>query len=335
MAFVSDDMQSIRHTLLLIWFEQHITLDRRGELDLGTLKQALMQRGVNSRGWRLYLDYGDSLFEQLGHPWVDDDWLYSSGHNAVAFLCLLQSCEMDVLPPPEFVRSMSQWGIPKDRLSLVPAGFFRAAWKACVAADYQRLPIREFISDYLLPLSRWFFSTGLYQEVETSLLKAGWAALERRYRESPDRRRPANKGEWPVPVWAVEFDGFRFTALATSADLKAEGVAMRHCIGGYDDLCRESSLRAYSVIHKKSGGRLATLTVAYSSQFNTWALDQIKGPGNAEVDERIVRATTALLQSLDEATAEDAAFRQFLRKLNGSSHSAIEMDFEDDVCCPF
>ena len=58
-------MQSIRHNLLPLWFEQHITLDRRGELDLGTVKQALTQRGVNSRGWRLYLDYGDALFEQL------------------------------------------------------------------------------------------------------------------------------------------------------------------------------------------------------------------------------------------------------------------------------
>ena len=328
-------MQSTRHVLLPLWFEQHITMDRCGTVDLGALKHALMQRGVNSRGWRLYMDYGDALFEQLGRPWVDENWLYSSGHNAVAFLCLLQSCEMDVLPPPEFVRSMSQWGIPKDRLSLVPPGFFRAAWKACVAADYHKFPIREFISEHLLPLSQWFFSSGLYQEAETSLLKAGWSALERRYRESPVQRRPANKGEWPVLVWAVEYAGFKFTALATSADLKAEGVAMRHCIGGYDDLCRNSSLRAYSVIHKKSGERLATLTVAYSSQLNTWALDQIKGPGNAEVDERIVRATTALLQSLDEATSEDTAFRQFLCKLKGSTQSAIEMDYEDDFCCQF
>lgn len=328
-------MQSTRHTLLPLCLEQHITLDRRGELDLGTLKRALMQRGVNSHGWRLYLDNGDALFEQLGRPWVDESWLYSSGHNAVAFLCLLQSCEMDILPPPEFVRSMSQWRIPKDRLFLVPAGFFRAAWKASVAADYEKVPLNEFTAGQLLPLTQWFFSNGLHQDVETSLLKTGWTALQRRYRESPLRRRPANKGEWPVPVWVVEFDGFCFSALASSADLKADGVTMRHCIGGYDDFCRESSLRAYSVIHKKSGGRLATLTVDYSIQSSSWELQQIKGPGNAGVDERILRATTALLQSLDEATEEDAAFRQFLRMLKGITHRAIDMDFEDDACCPF
>lgn len=70
----------------------------------------------------------------------------------------------------------------------------------------------------------------------------------------------------------------------------------------------------------------------------TKAQGMLKGlalTGNAEVDERIVRATTALLQSLDEATEEDAAFRQFLRTLKGGTHRAIDMDFEDDACCPF
>jgi hypothetical protein len=84
---------------LWAWFEQNLTEGNRAKPELGVLKAALLARGLNSRGWRLYLDYGDAIFEKLGKPWVAEDWLYTSGHNAVAFLCLLQGCEMDVLPP--------------------------------------------------------------------------------------------------------------------------------------------------------------------------------------------------------------------------------------------
>lgn len=106
---------------------------------------------------------------------------------------------------------------------------------------------------------------------------------------------------------------------------------MSHCIGGYGDRCRKTSLRAFSVRHRKTGARLATLTVAYEKGF--WQLMAISGPENAEVDDRIVLSTNGLLRSLDEATAENAAFRSFLEKLKARPPS--DEEFDDDCCLPF
>ncbi len=333
----------IRHTLLRAWFEQHVTMNRDGAADLGALKSTLICRGVNSRGWRLYLDYGDALFERLGRPWVAADWLYSSGQNALAFLRLLQSCETDVLPPPALISSMSGWGIPKDRLALVPPGFFRSAWKACVAAEYAGVPVATFVEADVAPLSRWFFSTGQYVDPDANRLKAGWSALERRYLEwlraippvaaVRDRTPSAPPAEWPAPVRAVEYEGLRFVSLSTAGALQEEGRAMRHCIGNYVRRCFGSSLRAYSVRHIKSGERLATLTVSYVVAHDHWTLDEIKGPENADVDQRIVRAAYGLLRSLDDATAEDHAFRQFLRRIQSrADEEGREID-EDCFYC--
>jgi hypothetical protein len=173
----------IRHNLLQTWFEPVAPSEGAIHADLGILKRVLAGRGVNSRGWRLYLDYGDALFERLGRPWVAADWLYSSGHNAVAFLRLLQSCEMDVLPPPEMISSMCRWEIPKDRLSSVPPAFFRAVWKRCIASEYAGVPVAAYVEAEVVPLAKWFFRTGQHVNPEPSQLKAGWDALERLYLE--------------------------------------------------------------------------------------------------------------------------------------------------------
>ena len=330
-------MPAVRHTLLPHWLGLCDVRCENPPVDLGALKQALIKRQLNSRGWRLYLDYGDALFECLGRPWVDPDWMFSSAGNAATFLCLLQACEMDVLPPPELVRSMAEWNIPQNRLSLVPPAFFRTAWKACVAATYAGQSLELFIADELQPLARWFFSSGQYHALDAGQLKAGWSALQRRYRESMPPPRHATQAEWPIPVWRVEFDGLRFVALASAAELQAEGTLMHHCIGSYDDNCRLSSLRAYAVSHLKSGQRMATLTAWFNPCSGFWELDDIKGPGNAEVALRIERASDALLRSLDDANARDPAFAAFLRKL-ATSCSSGEFFLEDEDAlfgCPF
>ena len=74
------------HEQLALWF--NVPVDGEG-VYLGLLKRELVARGVNARGWRLYLDYGDAIFEALGRPWVDADAPFSSGSNAAVFLRLL------------------------------------------------------------------------------------------------------------------------------------------------------------------------------------------------------------------------------------------------------
>ncbi|MDP2792917.1 MAG: hypothetical protein Q8O25_02360 [Sulfurisoma sp.] len=323
------------HAQLPAWLD----LPQRPDgVDLGLLKSILASRGVNARGWRLYLDYGDAIFDALGRPWVDVDWPFRSGPNAIAFLRLLAACEMDVLPPVELVQSMVAWHVPSDQIDAIPPQFFRAAWKGCITATYDPavyFPI--WLGEHIVPVAQWYFDTRQHQEPNLPLLKAGWRPLSQRYASCAGfHARARETDEWAVPVRSVEYDGLRFVALASAADLKTEGAAMRHCIAGYDGICRESSLRAYSVRHRKSGTRLATLTVAHAPGTGGWRLDEIKGPENAAVDEYIVRATHALLVSLDEATAGDPAFREFLRTLQSRAVKLDELfGFEDDFRgCP-
>lgn len=301
-----------------------------------TLKKALAGLGVNSRGWRLYLDHGDALFAPLQRPWLSQ---HSNSNKAVLgsiWLRLLQRTEMDVPPPLALSESIANWNLPGQGFGHIPPLFLRAAWKATMAAEYSGRNVEHFVTNEVVPLARWFFTSGQHMNTDPNLLKAGWEALERRWREqvarSPDPRELGN-GEWPFPLRNVEYGGLRFIPLVNTSALKDEGLAMSHCIGDYGDRCRNTSLRAFSVRHRKTGARLATLTVAHESGF--WQLMAISGPKNAEVDDRIVLATNGLLLSLDEATAENVAFRAFLDKLKARLSFDEVDEFDDDCCLPF
>jgi hypothetical protein len=279
-------------------------------VDLGRLKSALAGRGVNSRGWRIFLDFGDALFEALGDPWVQVDQPFSNGSNAVAFLKLLAACEMDVPPPPELVASMRHWAIPKHRLDDVPPHFLRAAWKACLAASYDRAKggtsLAGYVVDKIQPVASWFFTTDVHLNQDLGLLKAGWPALDARYAEWRKARfadaapKPDAPCDWPPFIRKVEWQGFRFVALASDAALEAEGDAMDHCIGSYGPRCRAGMLRAFSARYCKSGERAASLTVMENAP-GVWSIAEINGAGNDTPPSRVEDAAFAVVRAMEDA----------------------------------
>ena len=298
-----------RHALLADWLD----LPRPdGEVELGLIKPRLAAKGVNARGWRLYLEYGDALFEALGKPFLHKDWPLSSGPNAIAFLKLLAGCEMDVPPPCVFLGTMRDWKIPRDRIEAVPVHFFRALWKATLLHDYGASGdsgrMQSFLRDSLVPLAGWFFSTGRHVDMDANKLKAGWSVLQRDHEEwamaelkAREARKP-HPAEWPPFVTAVECDGLRFVALASNAALILEGDEMSHCIGGYGERCRTEMLRAYSVRDKVSGARVATLTVTESKP-GRWDIDAMKGFKNNDVPDKILQSAHGVIRTLEDAYA--------------------------------
>jgi hypothetical protein len=106
-----------------------------------------------------------------------------------------------------------------------------------------------------------------HRDANPNRLKAGWVKLEGDYlafRKEEARLREKcapSPPEWPVFVRSVEVEGLRFIALASDTALEVEGEAMSHCIAEYGPQCRTSMLRVYSVREKKTGVRVATLTV--------------------------------------------------------------------------
>jgi hypothetical protein len=321
--------------------------DNDSGVDLGQLKRALASHGVNARGWRLYLDYGDAMFEVLGEPWIDADAPVSSGQNSMAYLKLIAACEMDIPPPPQLVCSISRWRIPDGKLEAIPPLFLRAAWKGCVAADYSDDGDGTYTSQYIdqevVPLASWYFASQHHKVPDTNLLKSGWSALERRHYEWVIEREAQSPAppEWPVFVPAVEWEGLRFISLASNVALVADGAAMTHCIGTYAEKCRSRMLRAYSVREAKSGARVATLTVEEEKP-GRWKIDAIKGSHNVPVPARVERAAWSVVRALEDAYALLATSRADMNRTRrelGKTRASLAVmagaaqpsDFEPDI----
>ena len=339
-------LPEVWHLFLSLWITDPLAASRSHPTAMGRLKEAVMCKGVNSRGWRLYLDYGDAIFEQLGPPWIrlgKDNKINEA--NALAFLRLLQACEMDVLPPTELLRSMARWETPDRRLDLIPPAFFRAAWKMCIVGEYaNQAQIETFVETRIVPVCRWFFGTHQHLNVDHNQLKAGWVLLERRYQEFLATKQreevqlqacPPSQAEWLTPVLSAECDGILFTALSSELALQAEGEIMAHCIGGYAQRCRNTSLRAYSVAHAKTRQATATVTVIYSPELQNWNIDDIKGPENADVSDRVLNAAFGLLCCLDDATAANPLIRQEMIGLSSHKNTFKTCRPDMDICIPF
>lgn len=298
------------HNELLNWFQ--MTEGRSGNDHLGVLKTLLTQHGVNSRGWRLYLDHGDVLFAPLVPYWFD---LHGKGQEsavATGWLRLLQSCEMDVLPPPELVASIAHWKVPGNQLEAVPPLFLRAAWKSSAAAQYSDDGIDDFIEEQLIPLAQWFFGSGAHKSIDSGRMKAGWESLKRlRYESVAAEAQKLGTDEWPPIVRKFESGPYRMLALSSESQLREEGEQMRHCVGTYGDNCRYGPLRIFSVQYKKTGTRVATLSIK-ETEPGSWVFDQLKGPANAEVDPSLWREADALLQIANRISRDDPQVRTFL-----------------------
>ena len=279
--------------------------------DLGTIKTVLTQKGVNARGWRLYLDHGDVLFSPLVRHWFATYGSSQKATVATNWLRLLQACEMDVLPPPELVASIAQWRLPGDRLEAIPPLFFRAAWKSCVAAQYTDEGMEDFIKAQLIPLAQWFFGSGAHQSDDTGRLKAGWESIKRLRHESvAAMAQKLGVDEWPPILRKFEAGAYRMLALTSECQLMEEGEEMGHCVGTYADNCRYSPLRIFSVRYKKTDTRVATLSIKEASP-GSWTIDQLKGPENAEVDPLLWREADALLEFANRISRNDAQIRAF------------------------
>lgn len=289
--------------------------------DLGALKSALSQRGISSRGWRLYLDHGDAMFNPLRTAWLAGLPPSGQARVAIAWLRVLQACEMDVLPPVELVASIPEWGLPGDQLDAVPPLFLRAAWKTTLQASYVGVDVTTYVNAEVVPLARWFFQSGAATSVDAGRLKAGWESLKRLRLESvAAETRKLSADDWPGVVKKFESGPFRMHELCNEQELEEEGDAMNHCVGTYAEICKHQPLRIFSIRLKKTGQRVATLAIRETRRGH-WDVDQLKGPGNADPGSGLWEDIDALLRVVTEVTRRNEKLRRFLDLLH-----MLEMD---------
>jgi hypothetical protein len=300
-----------------------------GCTDLGALKAFFAAQGVPGRGWRLYLDYGDDLFEPLEEPFIRPAFPAEAVSQLLNYLKLLASCETDVLPPRPLVESMAAWAIPHRDIGVVPTNFFRSAWKACIAQEYQDPPasLQDFLRESVVPVARWFLATGRHRAVASGGPSPSWGNLERACRDWHAEQRLRQEehdpapAEWPTFVTLVECGALRFVCLASEAALALEGAAMSHCIGSYGPRCRGEMLRAYSVRDRKTGDRVATLTVREQSP-GRWEIDMIRGFQNASVNQTVQLGAFAVIGALEDAHRLIPAIRADMDRTR-AAHEAL------------
>lgn len=281
------------HTWLAYWLGANGDLLPPG--DDKALRAALAAHGVSARGARLYLDYGDRLFAPLGPVWIRRDDCARSRASALAWLKLLQACEMDIAPPPAFAKAIAESCCPKSGLESIPAALFRAAWRGWSQASYGRQSAADFLRHEFKPVFQWALrrqASGL----DPNQARRGWAWLRKAWED--DRRLralPPSHREWPTACPDAIFKGVRLIPLTNMAALRDEGKVMAHCIADYfwgNTLGKDAQV--YSARDPRTLDRLATVALVLGDD-GTWEIDDVKARSNRDAAPVVHAAAQALI----------------------------------------
>lgn len=202
--------------------------------DAKALRRVLGQNGVTARGARLYQDYGDSLFAPLGSAWTRHDEPAHTLSIAIAWLRLLQACEMDIAPPPAFVRAMLTCCRTPADLVTVPPALLRAAWRGWSQASYSGQSAVDFVHAELVPVMRWALQHSAAEGFDNNQIRGGWAWLRKAWAaDCRARALPPSRREWPAACRDAIFKRVRMVPLTCKAALEDEGEVMANCIADY------------------------------------------------------------------------------------------------------
>ena len=284
------------------WLPYWLNRDRASLLgrDAKALRSALSEHGVNARGARLYLDYGDRLFQPLGATWIRqyDDAL--SLHSAIAWLKILQACEMDIAPPPDLVRAVASCCRTDAGLGSIPSVLFRAAWRGWSQAAYAGGPANSFLSEELTPVFRWAMHRIGKPGFDVHQAQRGWSWLRNAWKEDRrNRARPPGRREWAAVHDEVILKNVRLIPLTCVAALEDEGEVMEHCIAEYFQPNRlGSTALVFSAREPDTLQRLATIALRRTDT-GGWQIDDIKARDNTAPPSAVSDAAQALLGAVN------------------------------------
>lgn len=286
------------HSWLAYW------LDAGGDAlppgDDKALRAALAAQGVSARGARLYLDYGDRLFAPLGPAWIQRHDCARSRTSAIAWLKLLQACEMDIAPPPAFVRAIAACCQPKAGLGSVPVALFRAAWRGWSQASYGGQPAADFVRDELTPVFLWALRRHETHGLDPNQARRGWAWLRKAWQDDCRLRAlPPPRREWAAVCPDATFKGVRLIPLTSEAALADEGEVMAHCIADYfwsNTLGKDAQV--YSARDPRTLERLATVALVRGDD-GKWGLDDVKAKSNRDAAPAVHTAAQALVATIN------------------------------------
>lgn len=271
--------------------------------DTDAIKSVLTRLGVNQRGWRMLLNFGELLFAPLQGALMHERRPLAAIENLAAFLRLVQQCEMDVPPPPELSRAWAhmKYPSPADDLCEVPVGLFRAAWIETVRRQYRGGTLRELLENELPAVLDWYFRADQVRVLDCNQLRSPWAWFRQRQQEWRERcthRRYLD--EWvPMLTHPVERQGLRVIELLAAQAVIDEAQVMRHCIDAYTDACESDDYRVFSIRHVGTGERVATFGIFEYEE--RWVIEDVRGQNNVEMDESLWAIAEEVLRWCNES----------------------------------
>jgi hypothetical protein len=94
--------------------------------------------------------------------------------------------------------------------------------------------------------------------------------------------------EWPIAVRQIRIAGYRAIVLRDSAELAAEGEAMRNCVGSYTANCMGGVSLVISLRYR-DGRRAATLCIVRTRSRPRWTLEEARLKHNRPVGPELER----------------------------------------------
>lgn len=294
-VMMSMDRSGPSHSWLAYWLDAELPSG-----DDKALRAVLAAQGVSARGARLYLDYGDRLFAPLGSAWIQRHDSARSRSSAIAWLKLLQACEMDIAPPTAFVRAIAQCCRPKAGLGSVPVMLFRAAWRGWSQASYGGQSAADFVRDELKPLFLWALHRHETHGLDPNQTRRGWAWLRKVWQDDCRLRAlPPPVREWPAACPDAIFKGVRLIPLTSKAALEDEGEVMAHCIADYFfDSTLGKGAQVYSARDPKTLERKATVALVLGDD-GRWEIDDVKAKSNHDAAPAVHAAAQALVATIN------------------------------------
>lgn len=281
--------------------------------ELADLKAALGRLGVNQRGWRLLLNFGEDLFSPLIGSLISHRRPLAALENLAIYLRLLQRCEMDVPPPPELVRAWGRMSYPDgdgQHLVDVPVGLFRASWIEYVRLQFVGKGGREFLLTELREVVGWFFRTKQDRRLKANQLKSDWDWYWNKFAEWCVRcgHRFDHLREWePLIGKRRVIRGVLAVELTSGDAIRQEGDVMHHCVASCIESCRRGLYRVFSLREPETGERLATLGVMKVGGDEDWWLEDCRGEDNADPEEYLMDVAGEVVRMCTEAEQLAAA----------------------------
>lgn len=256
---------------------------RRDERTLADLRKQLLARGVNSRGWRMFLEYGEALLRPLG-PLIRSRSSERNLRNAISFLRLLQTGEMDVAPNRELVAALCKLRLPVEGLEALPSNLFRSAWKECARRVYLGDDIARWLDQEVVPVFDWYLTEPEAAAEDGNGRRAlTWSThLRRKNLWHEASASPEGSRRWLALLPILKHGSFIVRELCDEVSLYHEGKAMSHCVGGHVGACLLRDMHIFSIADQRTGVRIATLSLELQPD-GEWAVDDLKGPHNASV----------------------------------------------------